>query len=59
MKDMKNNKAPGEDKIVMKMLRAGGGIVRTKLKELFNQVMKKEVPKEWENAIITLILKRR
>ena len=59
MKDMKNNKAPGEDQIVMEMLRAGGEIVRTKLKELFNQVLRREeVPKEWKNAIITLILKK-
>ena len=59
MKGMKNNKAPGEDQIVMEMLRADGEIVRTKLKELFNQVLtKEEVPKEWENAIITLIYKK-
>ena len=59
MKDMKNNKAPGEDQIVMEMLRAGGEIVRTKLKELFNQVLRREeVPKEWKNVIIALIFKK-
>jgi hypothetical protein len=47
MKDMKNNKAPGKDQIVMEMLRAGGELVRTKPKELFNQVLTKEgMPKE-------------
>ena len=59
MKSMKNNKAAGEDQIVMEMLRAGGKTVKSKLKELFNKVLAKEqVPKEWKNAIITLIFKK-
>ena len=56
---MKKNKAPGEDQIVMEMLTAGGEIVREKLKELFNKVLREEqIPKEWKNAIITLIFKK-
>ena len=59
MKSMKKNKAPGEDQIVMEMLTAGGEIVREKLKELFNKVLREEqIPKEWKNAIITLIFKK-
>ena len=59
MKSMKKNKAPGEDQIVMEMLTAGGEIVREKLKELFNKVLREEqTPKEWKNAIITLIFKK-
>ena len=44
---MKNNKAPGEDQIVIEMLNAGGEIVRKKLGKLFNEVLTKEqIPKE-------------
>jgi len=59
MKKMKNQKAPGEDQVVIKMLKAGGEIVRRKIKELFDNVIRSEqVSKEWKNAIITLIFKK-
>ena len=41
------------------MIKAGGEIALKKIQELFNAVLRTEiVPKEWENVIITLILKK-
>ena len=57
---MKSRKAPGKDKIVVEVMRAGDKIALRKIHELFNAALIMEtVPKEWENIIITLILKKR
>ena len=59
LSQMKSSKAPGEDQIVAEMIKAGGKIALGKIQELFNAVLRTEtVPKEWKNAIITLILKK-
>ena len=59
LSQMKSSKAPGEDHIVVDLIRAGGEIALRKIQELFNAVQRTEtVPKEWKNAIITLILKK-
>ena len=59
LSEMKSNKAPGEDQIVVEMIRAGGEITVRKIQELFNAILRTEiVPKDWKNAIVTLILKK-
>ena len=59
MQKMKKRKAPREDQVVIEMLKAGGEIVKEKIRELFNIVIRREqVLKEWKNAIITLIFKK-
>ena len=53
---MKTSKAQGEDQIVVEVIRAGGEIALKKIHELFNVgLIKETAPKEWENAITTLI----
>ena len=56
---MKGNRAPGEGQIVVDMIRSGSEIAVRKIQELFNTVLRTETaPREWKNAIITLILKK-
>ena len=48
---MKSNKAPGEDQIVVEMIRAGGEITVRKIQELFNAILRTEiVPKDWKKC---------
>ena len=59
MKRMKNNKAPEEGQLVKEMLIAGGKVVRSRLRTLFDTVLTEEkVSKEWKSSIITLIIKK-
>lgn len=59
VKQMKNGKSPGEDLIIIEMIKAGGSVLLKKLQHLFNQVITKEkVPTVWKNAIIILLFKK-
>ena len=56
---MRSGKAPGEDRVVAEMMRAGGEMALGEIRELFNAVLRMEaVPREWKNAIIALVLER-
>ena len=59
LSQMRSSKAPGEERIVAEMIKAGGEIALRKIQELSNAVLRTEtVPKEWKLATITLILKQ-
>ena len=59
LKEMKNNRAPGEDEITSELLKAGGEILIQKMTVLFNQILDKGyVPKIWKNADIVLLHKK-
>ena len=56
---MSSSKAPGEDQMVVEMIKAGGKIALKKIQELFSAVLGTEtVPKERKSAIIILIFKK-
>lgn len=41
------------------MIKAGGDIIQTKIKDLYNKVLTTEkVPENWKNAIISLLYKK-
>ena len=56
---MKNKKAPGDDNIVIELIKAGGEITIKKIKESFNLILTTEgVPTKWKNALITILFKK-
>jgi hypothetical protein len=57
--EMKNGKSPGEDQVVIEMVKAGGNVIQEKLRKIFNRVIEEEkIPEKWKNAIITLLFKK-
>ena len=58
LSQMKSSKAPGEDQIVVQLIRAGDEIAVRKIQELFDAILRAEtVPKGLKNGIFTVILK--
>jgi len=56
---LKNNKAPGENHIVAKLVKNSGEAVKNKVWKLINIIWKKQqIPEEWNTAIIYPIFKK-
>jgi hypothetical protein len=59
MKYMKRNKAPGEDEIVIELMKEGGCVTADQLARLFTSCIRsRKVPEAWNNAIIILLHKK-
>ena len=59
IKELKNNKAPGEDGVVGELLKAGGEYLNDKVYQLILRIWREEkVPRKWKKGIIIPILKK-
>src|SRR5438552_2448862 len=59
MRQMANNKAPGEDGIVIYTMKLGGDVICKHMAKLFNNCLsKRKTPEVWNNAAIILLHKK-
>lgn len=59
LKQMKNRKAPGEDKITAEMLKMGGSKLEETIRLLLNKcLLEGKIPKLWKNAEVILLHKK-
>lgn len=59
LSEMKNNKTPGEDGLVIEAIKMGGNKLLQAIKTLFNACLSKgTTPSEWNNAVIILLHKK-
>lgn len=59
LSDMKNNKTPGEDGLVIEAIKMGGNKLLQAIKTLFNACLLKGItPSDWNNAVIILLHKK-
>jgi len=59
IKELKNNKAPGEDGISAEILKAGGLCLAHQIHKLITKIWEQEItPKEWQDAIVIPIHKK-
>lgn len=59
LKQLKNDKAPGDDGITTELLRAGGKPVLVVLQRLFNAVILEGIsPKAWRRRVVVLFFKK-
>jgi len=59
LKEMKNNKAPGDDQIVIEAIKFGGETLLKSIKKLFNLCLyNASLPRNWNNILMILIHKK-
>ncbi|KAG7299764.1 hypothetical protein JYU34_016774 [Plutella xylostella] len=59
LKQLKNNKAPGDDGITTELLKAGGRPILIALRRLFNSVILEGTsPEAWSRSVVTLFFKK-
>ncbi|KAA5617226.1 hypothetical protein F3G63_36640, partial [Pseudomonas aeruginosa] len=59
LKQLKNNKAPGEDGITTELLKAGGTPVLKVLQKLFNSsLLDGKPPQAWNRGVVILFFKK-
>lgn len=59
MSEMKNNKSPGEDEIVVEAIRAGGDPIVKAIYKLVNACLESEITlSDWNNAVIIIMHKK-
>lgn len=59
LKQMKNRKCPGEDRITCEMLKMGGAIIENSIQILLNKCLQEgKIPDAWQNAEVILLFKK-
>lgn len=59
LKQLKNNKAPGDDGITAELLKAGGKPILRALQKLFDSViLTGKTPKAWNGGVVVLFFKK-
>ncbi|CAG9565547.1 unnamed protein product [Danaus chrysippus] len=59
LKQLKNNRAPGDDGITAELLKAGGEPILRALQKLFNSViLEGQTPQAWHRSVVVLFFKK-
>ena len=59
LKEMKQNKAPGNDKLTCDIIKLGGNEAINQITNIFNMILKnKKIPPEWKEAKVIICIKR-
>ena len=57
--EMKQNKAPGNDKLTCDIIKLGGNEAINQITKIFNMILKnKKIPPEWKEAKVIILHKK-